>query len=293
MKLRARILVVSATAILLAGCATLGMEDDYLGDAPVSVDDPAAWTDSGGPAGDYPVVIGTPYTIGGVTYRPDDALNYDEVGYVIADLDSGPGVTASHHTLPLPSYVEVTELGGGRTALVRVERRGPMASNNLLALSPEAMSQLGISGTTPVRVRRVNPPEIERARLRMDERAPLRIETPQGLLTVLRRRLPDAPSIVSIRPTPVPSPTIAPTPLPSPTPAPEPAATTGYFVQAGAYSGKSRADRVAARIDAKVYPVGRLWRVRSGPFGTVDEANRDLARIRAAGFGDARVVRED
>lgn len=293
MKSHARILVASAGAVLLTGCSTLGLEEDYIGGAPPASGQSAGPLDPEGPAGDYPVVIGPAYTVNGVTYTPEDALNYDEVGYAVRDMDAGPGVTAAHHTLPLPSYVEVTELDEGRTALVRVERRGPMNGNQLLALSADAMAQLGIASSAPVRVRRVNPPEVERAKLRSGEPAPLRIETPEGLLTVLRRKLPEARTEASIRPAPVESPTPATTPAPErPTPA-TPVAIAGYYVQAGAYSERARADRVAARIGGQVYPAGRLWRVRSGPFATAAEADRDLARIRADGFGDARVVRED
>src|SRR5690606_15955556 len=63
-----------------------------------------------GPQADYPVVIGDPYRIGNVAYTPEDVLNYDEVGYLAAGDAEGRGISASHHTLPLPSYVEVTSL---------------------------------------------------------------------------------------------------------------------------------------------------------------------------------------
>ncbi|MDE1466747.1 SPOR domain-containing protein [Aurantiacibacter sp. D1-12] len=117
-------------------------------------------------------------------------MNYDHVGYLA--LDAGAtGYSGSHHTLPLPSYVEVTSLETGRTILVRLERRGPMNSNDLLALSPAALTQLGATPDTPVRVRRVNPPEEHRFLLRAGEAAPLRMDTPASLLTVLQRRLPE------------------------------------------------------------------------------------------------------
>ena len=96
-----------------------------------------------GPQGDYPVVVGEPYTVAGTSYTPEDVLNYDQVGFVAADASGGGGVSGSHHTLPVPSYVEVTSLETGRTILVRIERRGPMNSNELLALSPGALEQLG------------------------------------------------------------------------------------------------------------------------------------------------------
>ena len=44
-------------------------------------------------------------------------------------------ISAAHKTLPLPSYVEVTALDTGRTILVRVNDRGPMANDRLIDLS--------------------------------------------------------------------------------------------------------------------------------------------------------------
>lgn len=154
-----------------------------------------------GPAADYPVVVGNPFIIDGVTYTPSDALNYDEVGY--STLDGGDvvgAISAAHRTLPLPSYAEVTSLETGHTILVRVERRGPMTGPFLIALSDGAASQLGITASTPVRVRRVNPPEQERAMLRRGEAAPKRMETPKSLVDVLKRKLPAGGNSTSIAP---------------------------------------------------------------------------------------------
>ncbi|MFC4255730.1 hypothetical protein GRI97_13665 [Altererythrobacter xixiisoli] len=143
-----------------------------------------------GPQADYPMVVGPPYTVGSTTYTPEDRLNYDEVGYVTADAEGGDGISGSHHTLPLPSYVEVTSLATGRTILVRMERRGPMASDHLVALSAGALSQLGATPGTPVRVRRVVPPEEQRAVLRAGQSVPPRMDTPMSLVEVLKRKLP-------------------------------------------------------------------------------------------------------
>ncbi|MCJ2181400.1 SPOR domain-containing protein [Novosphingobium sp. 1949] len=144
-----------------------------------------------GPAADYPVVIGDPFTIDGTVWTPLDQMNYDAVGLASVGDASLVGVTGASKTLPLPSYVEVTNLDTGRTALVRIERRGPMVNSLLIELSPMAARQLGISGAkgAAVRVRRVNPPEPERALLRQDKEAPLRMDTPPGLLQVLRSKL--------------------------------------------------------------------------------------------------------
>ncbi len=142
-----------------------------------------------GPAADYPVVVGEPFTIGSVTWTPADQLSYDAVGNAV--VGEGAGTSGAHKTLPLPSYVEVTALDSGRTILIRVERRGPMVNDALVELSADAATQLGLApgSHAPVRVRRVNPPEVERAELRSGGKAPERMETPEGLLKVLRRKL--------------------------------------------------------------------------------------------------------
>jgi rare lipoprotein A len=93
----------------------------------------------------------------------------------------GGAISAAHHTLPLPSYAEVTDLKTGRTILVRVERRGPGDSQHAIELSPGAAAQLGIAAGSNegVRVRRVNPPEQDRALLRSGNPAPERMATPK------------------------------------------------------------------------------------------------------------------
>lgn len=283
-----------------------------------------------GPQADYPVVIGDTYQIRDVSYRPADVLNYDEVGYVTAG--AGAGYTGGHHTLPLPSYVEVTSLVTGRTILVRLEQRGPMDSNHLVSLSPAAMTQLDATADTPVRVRRVNAPEMHRMLLRDGQAAPARMDTPMGLVEVLRRRLPiegsaslSAPvlaaapdAVVPVAPEFVPAPVVAevaPPPSVEPAPAatadfeeafaaiaapevsesPAPAAvattiTDGFAVQAAVFSTADRARRTANALGGHVLPFGDLFRVRTGPYASRAEAEASLAAVRAAGFGDARVV---
>ena len=146
-----------------------------------------------GPGADFPVTLGEAYSIGNTQYVPADVMNYDAVGYAAVD-GQGAGVSAAHHTLPIPSYVEITSLTSGRTILVRVDRRGPMDSNRVISLSAGAAAQLGLADHDTVRVRRVNPPEPERAVLRAGGIAPERMPTPQPLLAVLIRRLaPDEP----------------------------------------------------------------------------------------------------
>jgi rare lipoprotein A len=257
-----------------------------------------------------------------VTYTPADKMNVDQVGYAYAGIDGGTAISAAHRTLPLPSYVEVTSLDTGKTILVRVERRGPMIGDGLVELSPGAIAQLGAnpSGKTPVRVRRVNPPEIERASLRRGEHAPDRMETPKSLVAVLLRKLnPGAPTVVPLpgakplpnlaaiaaapKPragTPAPRETAAPKPAPTPivastgplaSPATAPRGTN--IVQVGAFSSKANAEATAAKVGGSVSPSGRLWRVRMGPYVARNDAIAALAKAKAAGYSDARIQRAD
>ncbi|MBU6393921.1 MAG: SPOR domain-containing protein [Sphingomonadales bacterium] len=305
-----------------------------LADPVTARDRKAAAPDVSGPAGDYPVTLGEPFVVDGVTYTPADTLNYDAVGKAVAmgtDEGGAGRINGAHRTLPVPSYVEVTSLSSGRTILVRIDRRGPMSGEGLVALSPMAWSQLGLPGdaSAPVRVRRVNPPEPERALLRTGQAAPQRMDTPPGLLAALRRKLGLEPPVgdlpVTIRPAevapgapkppapakpavkiakkPTPEPqekpapraevATAPKPAAPPEPPKRPAAAAGrYYVQIGAFSQRGNAEAAARKAGGSMVQAGSLWRVRSGPFSAGDEAERGLAKARAAGYAGARIVRD-
>ncbi len=167
------------------------------------------------------MVLGSPYTVDGVTYTPTDTMNSDAVGHAVVGTDGGNAVSAAHRTLPLPSYVEVTSIETGKTILVRVERRGPMSGKGLIELSPGAAAQLGMLGAAgdSVRVRRVNPVEQDRALLRMGQPAPARMDTPKSLLVVLGRKLDLQEGVVRTASVIEPSPPPAPAPAPSAAPA--------------------------------------------------------------------------
>jgi rare lipoprotein A len=63
-------------------------------------------------------------------------------------------MTAAHKSLPLPSYVKVTNLDNKRSVIVRVNDRGPFHKGRIIDLSFVAASKLGIDkvGTAPVEV---------------------------------------------------------------------------------------------------------------------------------------------
>jgi rare lipoprotein A len=68
-------------------------------------------------------------------------------------------MTAAHKTLPIPSYVEVTNLLNGRRVVLRVNDRGPFVDDRIIDLSYVAAAKLDMLkiGTAPVEVRAVGP----------------------------------------------------------------------------------------------------------------------------------------
>jgi rare lipoprotein A len=67
------------------------------------------------------------------------------------------GMTAAHRTLPIPSYVRVTNPKNGRSVIVRINDRGPFHPDRIIDLSYTAASKLGFIkfGSSLVRVERV------------------------------------------------------------------------------------------------------------------------------------------
>ncbi len=70
-------------------------------------------------------------------------------------------LTAAHKTLPLPSYVRVTNLDNGANLIVRVNDRGPFHPGRIIDLSYTAAVRLGVfaAGSAPVEVVALNGPE--------------------------------------------------------------------------------------------------------------------------------------
>lgn len=68
-------------------------------------------------------------------------------------------MTAAHKNLPLPSYVQVTNLDNGKKIVVRVNDRGPFHKGRVIDLSYAAASKIGMlkKGTARVKVVAIDP----------------------------------------------------------------------------------------------------------------------------------------
>lgn len=224
-------------------------------------------------------------------------------------------LTAAHQTLQLPAIARVTNLENGRGIVVRINDRGPSEPGRMLALSPAAAAAIGMTGTAPGRVRlQVLEAESRRLAEALQSPAPptqLAAAPASGARSVAAESLAPpsgmraAGSVRSAPPAVTPAAAAATAEGPAVrvgTPSRAPVQPTQLFVQAGAFAEPANAQRFATRLGGiapgrvQIEPstvAGRfLYKVRVGPLAGTAEADRILARTRAAGAPDARIVVE-
>jgi len=221
---------------------------------------------------------------------------------------TGDLLTAAHKTLPMPVNVRVTNLDNGKSLVVRVNDRGPYARGRIIDLSKRAAELLDVvqTGTARVRVTYLS-------RSNMNG-APPPSDTPPDIANAL----PAAPSgkvdSAALGGLPgasvAPPPKVASLPAPAPIPAqmfadtqptgqvtsvPVPPATRLY-VQVGAFSKMENARAMLGKVggDLRISTLQRggqtLYRVRTGPLNSVQDADAALSRITGAGANDAHIV---
>jgi rare lipoprotein A len=114
--------------------------------------------------------IGKPYQVQGRWYVPKEQPQYDAQGVASwygeafhrrmtsnGEWFDMHFLSAAHPTLPLPSYVKITNLETGRAVIVRVNDRGPFAADRIIDVSKKCAEELGFKerGTATVRVQYV------------------------------------------------------------------------------------------------------------------------------------------
>jgi rare lipoprotein A len=254
--------------------------------------------------------LGAPYQAAGLWYVPAEQPDYDEVGVASwygDEFDGKPtangerfdkySASAAHATLPMPSIVEVTNLDNGRTIRVRLNDRGPFKSGRIIDLSRGAAQELGYmdKGTANVRVRYVGPARLdgtlEPLFLASNSKTDLRPAVRPGPITETPLLPPQGPAFVAEGPK-------APA-RPAWRTAESGNEPGGFAVQAGAFSDRARAEKVAQSLAtagaAAVRPVEvasrQLFRVVVGPWSEEGQAVAARAQVASLGFADARVIR--
>ena len=177
------------------------------------------------------------------------------------------GMSAAHPTLPILSYVRVSNPANGKSVVVRVNDRGPFHSGRLIDLSWTAAFKLGYigEGSTVVEVESVLPGQV--------------------LATA-------------------PAPTVAGDPIaamaaaePEP-PLPQVQDARGHFLQLGAFGNRDNAEALRARLARElgnlaeklvIQSAGKLFRVQLGPWPDAAAAQLAGGRLRES-FGMTAVV---
>ena len=282
--------------------------------------------------------VGKPYKIDGVTYTPKEEFTRVETG--VASW-YGPGFhgkatangerydqsdrTAAHRTLQMPSVVRVTNTANGLSTVVRVNDRGPYASNRVIDLSRTAAQELDMirNGTARVRIEQLQAESLAvkdvaisgggpaeqhdaLARLASGKQAP---QQPQQVMASAQQATappaqveagwPANPGGSAIASSPAAAssgnngPTVASLTSAAPT-----ASGSGFYVQTGAFSTAANAERQRGAVRSYGFSEisqasagGRdVYRVRLGPYTTSDAAGIIADRLKRSGYGDARVV---
>src|SRR5690554_6323061 len=120
--------------------------------------------------------VGKPYTVRGKVYVPAEQPGYVATGEASwygsdfhgrrtanGEIFSANAITGAHPTLPLPSYVRVTNQANGRSVVVRVNDRGPYMPGRIMDLSHRAASMLGYvnNGHAQIQAEYVGPAPLE------------------------------------------------------------------------------------------------------------------------------------
>ena len=161
-----RLLGLAACCLALANCANSRLssrvDPKYGTSASARVIEPGEPVPKGG--GVYRV--GKPYVVAGREYVPQENVNYSATGLAswygddfhgrytangeIFDMNS---LSAAHPTLPLPSYVRVTNLSNHKSIVVRVNDRGPYVGDRLIDVSVRTAKLLGFYGEGVAKVK--------------------------------------------------------------------------------------------------------------------------------------------
>ncbi len=230
-----------------------------------------------------------PYTVLGRDYVPATSLRpYKERGIAswygrkfhgqktsVGETYDMYAMTAAHPTLPLPSYVRVTNVASGKSVVVRVNDRGPFLHGRIIDLSYAAAHRIGTAakGSGEVEVEAIipgsSPVMLAEAPLPPVGAAPPTAAPPARGTTAV------APGAAPLRPTDAPPPISRET-------------AGGYSVQLGAFQNFTNAQNflahiqgqlASAQVEPKVREASGLYRVYVGPYPDRDEARRTADRI--------------
>lgn len=213
-------------------------------------------------------------------------------------------MTAAHPTLPIPSYARVSNMVSGATVIVRINDRGPFHAKRAIDVSYTAALKLGLlgKGSHELKIERILPEEIDRMLATKEgvsgTRAP-RLQTSSQSGARLSSYAGEGGKQLSTTPQPLvltpkavsggggaAAPAVASAAAPGAKSEIEtlmladsvPAATSGFYLQLGAYTRAENAEAVRGKLAGngfstlEVVQSGPVHRLFGGPFASRQEA---------------------
>ncbi len=183
-------------------------------------------------------------------------------------------MTAAHKSLPLPTYVQVTNLHNGRKIIVRVNDRGPFESNRIIDLSYVAAKKLGMlgHGTAYVDVKAIDPTKYDKNNFNK----PSYTNDFYLASNEIRVPSPKAPVIHHAK-------------------------RSAVYLQIGAFKNKALAENMRTRVGKMVSsPIKitqlshpkKLYRVQIGPIKDVAAAKHITKKLHAVGLSTKQTIEE-
>lgn len=230
-------------------------------------------------------------------------------------------ISAAHKTLPLPTYLQVTNLENGRRLVVRVNDRGPFHPERIIDLSYAAAYKLGFadSGTAKVEIRALNipdptsdptttaapppPPSVPPPTVVITpiQSAPIpAVATPLPIEEVILPGATVQPNPSPTTPAPPTAVEVATTTIKAPPTKPATATTASIYLQLGAFAQQANASALRNRLQQQglgevqqdqITQAGKpLHRLRLGPFAEPAEAQRRLQQALTLGVNGAHLL---
>jgi rare lipoprotein A len=203
-------------------------------------------------------------------------------------------MTAAHKTLPLPSFVKVTNLDNNRTTIVRVNDRGPFHPDRVIDLSYAAAKKLDViaHGVANVKIEVIHIDE--NGVMTVGNGAPQQPDVPPSIAAPSHRRtaLASAPSepmsaednMVELAPARALSPGLR---------AIEAPRLDELFVQVGAFSNQEAVIELSEglsrlyQVPADTPLIDNVYRLRLGPLKNEQKAEKLIKELKNIGFDNA------
>ncbi|MFT7412134.1 MAG: rare lipoprotein A [Paraglaciecola sp.] len=158
---------VIVITLLLVGCAPKGRYYQHQDSAPKIVPEKVTTDDAVATYESYALANMRPYTIRSIRYQPlSTGKGFSDEGYASwygqkfhghltanGEIYDMYDMSAAHKTLPLPSFVRVTNVNNGNKVVVRVNDRGPFHRSRIIDLSYAAALKLDMLKTGVTRVK--------------------------------------------------------------------------------------------------------------------------------------------